>query len=133
MGRSIEQDNSFLQVLVKLIPSEVIAVFVFVQGIMPARFWPHLAVALLMVALTPLYLWRAGGVGSRAQLLVSTLSMAVWIYALGAGPFRFIKPPFYEPWHGGGALALWTLVPPMLLSRAPEVPARRAAARRRRK
>jgi hypothetical protein len=117
MGRSIEQENSFLQVLVKLIPSEVIAVFVFIQGVMPRQFWPHLFVALLLVAITPLYLWRASGVRSRVQLLVSTLSMVVWIYALGAGPLRFVRAPFYEPWHGGVALAVWTLVPPMFLSR----------------
>jgi hypothetical protein len=123
MGRSIEQENSFLQVLVKLIPSEVIAVFVFIQGVMPRQFWPHLVVALLLVAITPLYLWRVSGVRERAQLLVSTLSMVVWIYALGAGPLRFVKPPFYEPWHGGVALAVWTLVPPMFISRGAGEPA----------
>ncbi|MGA2977082.1 MAG: hypothetical protein ABSF77_17375 [Spirochaetia bacterium] len=127
MGRSIAQDNTFLQVLVKLIPSEVIAVFVFIQGVMPRVFWPHLVVALLLVGITPLYLARASGVRSRTQLIVSTLSLVVWIYAMGVGPFRFVKPPFYEPWHGAVALAVWTLVPPMFLSRArQEPPARRS-------
>jgi hypothetical protein len=117
MGRAIEQENSFLQILLKLIPSEVIAVFVFIQGVMPGRFWPHFAVALLLVGLTPLYLFLAGGVKSRTQLILSTLSMVVWIYALGTGPLRFVVPPYYEPWHGAVLLAVWTLVPPMLLSR----------------
>jgi hypothetical protein len=116
MGRSIEQENSFLQVLLKLIPSELIAVFVFVQGVMPRLFWPHLAVAVVLVALTPLYLSRASGVRSRPQLVISTLSLVVWIYAMGAGPFRFIRPPFYEPWYGAVVLAVWTLVPPMFLT-----------------
>ena len=116
MGRSIEQENSFLQVLLKLIPSEVIAVFIFIQGVMPRVLVPHLVVALLLVAITPLYLARAAGVRSRAQLVISSLSLVVWIYAMGAGPFRFIHAPWYEPWHGAVALAVWTLVPPMFLT-----------------
>ncbi len=125
MGRAIEGDNSFLQVLLKLIPSEVIAVFIFIQGVMPRVLVPHLVVALLLVAITPLYLARAAGVRSRAQLVVSTLSLVVWIYAMGVGPFRFIHAPWYEPWHGAVALAVWTLVPPMFLAGKEGQPARR--------
>jgi len=120
MGRAIEQENSFLQVLLKLIPSEVIAVFIFIQGVMPRVLLPHLVIALLLVGITPVYLYWAGGVRSRQQLVISTLSLVVWVYAMGAGPFRFIRPPWYEPWHGAVALALWTLIPPMFLSRAQE-------------
>ena len=127
MGRTIEQENSFLQVLLKLIPSELIAVFIFVQGVLPRIFLPHLLVALVLVGITPLYLARAAGVKSRTQLVVSTLSFVVWIYAMGIGPLRFVRPPFYEPWHGAVALAVWTLVPPMFLSgSAPQEPPARA-------
>ena len=122
MGRSIEQENSFLQVLLKLIPTEVIAVFVFVQDVLPRQFWPHLVMALVLVAMTPLYLSLAAGVKSRTQLVLSTLSLVVWIYAMGTGPLRFVRPPFYEPWHGAVLLAVWTLVPPMLLAGATEEP-----------
>ncbi len=136
MGREIEQENSFLQVLLKLIPSEVIAVFIFIQGVMPRLLLPHLIVAVLLVAITPLYLARATGVRSRAQLVVSTLSLVVWIYAMGIGPFRFVRPPWYEPWHGAVALAVWTLVPPMFLTRTagqagPEARSRRQGRTRR--
>ncbi len=118
MGRAIDTErNTFTQLLLKLIPSEVIAVFVFIQGVMPQHLAPQLAVSLLLVAITPLYLRAAMGVRSRAQLVVSTLSLVVWIYALGQGPVRSIPSPWYEPWYGSVALALWTLVPPMLLAR----------------
>jgi hypothetical protein len=41
MGRTIRrQDNSFLKALLKLIPSEVVAVFIFLQGILPAALVP---------------------------------------------------------------------------------------------
>ncbi|HVP17834.1 MAG TPA: hypothetical protein VMU36_02495 [Spirochaetia bacterium] len=137
MGRSIEGENSFLQVLLKLIPSEVIAVFIFIQGVMPARPLPHIVVMLLLVALTPIYLSQASGVRSQAQLFVSTMSFVVWVYAIGAGPFRFVRPPYYEPWHGAVALAVWTLVPPIFLTprdepRAPKGQARGQRARGRR-
>ncbi len=116
MGRSIEGENSFLQVLLKLIPSEVIAVFIFIQGVMPPFPVPHVLITLLLVALTPIYLRQASGVRSRAQLIVSTLSFVVWVYAIGAGPLRFVHRPWYEPWHGAVALAVWTLVPPIFLT-----------------
>ena len=75
MGRAIEQNNSFLQVLLKLIPSEVIAVFIFIQGVMPRQLLPHLVVTLLLVVLTPFYLSWAARVRSRQQLVISTLSL----------------------------------------------------------
>ena len=132
MGRAIEQENSFLQVLLKLIPSEVIAVFIFIQGVMPRVLLPHVVIALLLVCITPVYLYWASGVRSRPQLVVSTLSLVVWIYAMGVGPLRFVRAPWYEPWHGAVALALWTLIPPMFLSRGrdqgPASPRRKSAA-----
>jgi hypothetical protein len=117
MGRSIEGDrNSFLQVLLKLIPSEIIAVFVFIQGVMPRLILPHLVVAALLLAITPVYLARVMGVRSRAQLVISTLSLAVWIYAIRGGPVQFIPYPWYQPWFGAVALAIWTLIPPIFLT-----------------
>jgi hypothetical protein len=116
MGRAIErEDNSFIKALLKLIPSEIIAVFIFLQGVLPDRLIPHLVISLLLVGITPLYLYTAMGVRSGGQLAISTLSMAVWIYALGQGPVRFLGAPFYEPWYGSVILAIWTLIPPMLL------------------
>jgi hypothetical protein len=118
MSRTVDaQRTTFLQAVLKLIPSEVIAVFVFVQGVVPRLLVPQLVVSLLLVGITPVYLRFAAGVRSRAQLLVSSLSMVVWIYALGQGPIRFVHAPYYEGWHGSVALAVWTLVPPMLLAR----------------
>jgi hypothetical protein len=118
MGRTIRrEDNRFLTALLKLIPSEVVAVYLFVLGILPPRPVPHLVVAGLLVVLTPLYLRFAMGVRSAGQLAISCISMLIWIYALGQGPVRFLQPPWYEPWYGSAALAIWTLIPPMFLYR----------------
>ncbi len=116
--RGIESgENSFFQVLLKLIPSEVIAVFLFIQGVMPRTLWPHLVMAAVLLAITPLYLSRVAGVRSKPQLVISTLSLAVWIYAMRAGPVQFIKAPFYQPWYGSVLLAVWTLIPPIFLAK----------------
>ena len=123
MGRAIKrEDNSFIKALLKLIPSEIIAVFLFLQGVLPDRLIPHLVISLLLIGITPLYLYTAMGVRSWGQLVVSTLSMVVWIYALGQGPVRFLEAPIYEPWYGSAILAVWTLIPPMLLYRRKQQP-----------
>ncbi len=126
MGRAIKrEDNSFIKAMLKLIPSEIIAVFIFLQGVLPDRLVPHLVISLLLVGITPLYLYTAMGVRSVGQLVISTLSMVVWIYALGQGPVRFLEAPFYESWYGSVVLAIWTLIPPMLLyhgKREPQIP-----------
>jgi hypothetical protein len=118
MNRSIEGgETSFINVLIKLIPSEVIAVFVFIQGVMPYRLGPHVVAAAILLAITPIYLTRVMGVRSRAQLVISTLSLVIWMYAMRGGPVQFLSPPFYERWYGAVALAIWTLVPPMFLTK----------------
>jgi hypothetical protein len=127
MPRAVGAQNTFLQALLKLIPSEIIAVYLFVQGIVPKLLVPHLIVAGVLVAITPAYLRWATGVRSRAQLAISTLSVLVWIYAMGAGPLQFVRPPYYESWHGAVLLAIWTLVPPMVLT---QTAASRAARRK---
>ncbi len=131
MGRAVDpQSNTFLQVLLKLIPSEVIAVFVFIQGVMPRLLAPHIIVAALLLAITPMSLSRVMGVKSRAQLVISTLSLAVWIYAIRGGPVQFIPYPWYQPWYGAVALAIWTLIPPMVLTGQAESRGRRSRGRR---
>ncbi len=116
MARTIEQQNSFLQVLLKLIPSEIIAVYLFIQDIVPRLLVPHLLAALLILGLTPVYLRWAAKVRSPTHLVISSLSVMVWIYAMGSGPLQFVRAPYYEPWHGAVMLAVWTLVPPMFLT-----------------
>ncbi len=120
MDRTVDPEtNNYLQILLKLIPSEVIAVFVFIQGVMPHLLTPHLIVTALLLAITPLYLARVMGVTSRPQLVISTLSLAVWIYAIRGGPVQFIPYPWYQPWYGAVALAIWTLIPPMVITVPP--------------
>jgi hypothetical protein len=125
MNRTIDSgENSFFQILLKLIPSEVIAVFLFVQGVMPRKLWPHLVMVAVLMAITPFYLSRVVGVRSKPQLVISTLSLGVWIYAMRGGPVQFIRSPYYESWYGAVLLAVWTLIPPIFLTKSESAEAR---------
>ncbi len=118
MARTIHRDtDSFLRAVLKLIPSELVAVFIFLQGVLPAHLLPHLLVSAALLALTPFYLRHAVGVTWRPQIVLSSVSLLVWMYAMWAGPFRFLRSPWYEPWYGSVVLAFWTLIPPMFLYR----------------
>lgn len=65
--------------------------------------------ALLFV--TPVYLWRIAGVNRPGQLLISSLSFAVWVFALG-GPFSTLG--WYQPVYGAMVLAVFTFVVPLI-------------------
>ena len=131
MGKILQyEEPSFLKAVLKLIPGEVVAVFVFLQGILPRQLVPHLVISLLLVGLTPLYLRFALGVSFRPRLVISSLSVVVWIFALGSGPVQFLRPPYYERWYGSVALALWTLIPPMFLFGQKDSPRRKTLAAR---
>lgn len=118
MARIISrQGASFLRAILKLIPSEVVAVSVFLQGILPERLIPHLVVSGLLLLITPFYLRYAVGVSYRPQLVLASISLLVWMVAMGSGPLRFLRAPWYEPWYGSVLLALWTLIPPMFFYR----------------
>jgi hypothetical protein len=79
--------------LMKYIPGEVVSLYVALEAVVktsstsPAQaqgaYWLVFGVCLIG---TPLYLWRLGKVHKSAQLLISTVAFAVWVFALG-GPF----------------------------------------------
>ncbi|MCK5055899.1 MAG: hypothetical protein KAT34_04540 [Candidatus Aminicenantes bacterium] len=86
MARQIKQKQEYLGKLLKLIPSEIIAVYVAVQGLIPGEKWGLTIVTLVLLILTPLYLRFVQKVDRPAQIVISALSFIVWVYCLG-GPF----------------------------------------------
>ena len=65
--------------------------------------WELLAIFLI---LTPLYLCRVQKVMKISQLIISTVSFAVWVFALG-GPFSLCS--WYDPVYGAVLLPVFTL------------------------
>jgi len=115
MARQIRPAQRYSERLLKLIPSEIIAAWVAVQGMIPPESGPWLmsGLALLLLALTPLYLRRFQGVRKPMQLLVSSGSFVVWVYTLG-GPFAYWG--VYRSWFASVLLIMWTVTVPLLLS-----------------
>ncbi|WP_259065257.1 hypothetical protein HDF24_01090 [Mucilaginibacter sp. X4EP1] len=84
--------DDYLSRLIKYIPTEIIALFVFIHPSLPEKDpdvqtynWILFA---FCVAVTPLYLWRLQKVTKVGQLIISTVACALWIFATG-GPFAY--------------------------------------------
>jgi hypothetical protein len=107
-----EKPDKYSDRLLKNIPAEVVAVYVFIAGVVGAAggttprwlLWGVFAALLLG---TPVYLKRVQKVGKPLQLLISTVAFAVWVFSLGTeSPFATL--PWYRPVYGAVLLPLYT-------------------------
>jgi hypothetical protein len=108
---SDKKADQFTDRLLKYIPAEVVVVYVFVEGLIrnaPAEvprgkvLW---GVFFFLLAGTWVYLARVQRVSKKAQLAISTLAFAVWVFSLG-GPFQSFS--WYNPFYGSVLLPLYT-------------------------
>ena len=120
MAREIKPDQNYRDKLLKLIPSEIVAAYMVVMGIIPESNakWGTLIVAVVLLILTPFYLRKFEQVANNFQIVMCSLSFVIWVYSLG-GPF--IHWNVYQPWIASIVLILWTLVIPLLVSTKPTV------------
>jgi hypothetical protein len=104
--------DKYIDRLFKYIPSELVAGYLFVLGVMQKLTesseikvfqWGIFAI---FCVLTPLYLLRIQKVKKISQHLISVLSFAVWAFALG-GPFALYR--WYNPVYGEILLPVFTL------------------------
>jgi hypothetical protein len=124
--------DKFSTQIIKLIPADVIGVYLGVQSMVDSQNianpctlqyiqWPVFAIVLI---LTPFYLSRAAGVTDKKQVIIATISFAVWAFSLG-GPFVSlfsclkITLPISIQLIGGIVLMLYTLVVPILYQKTP--------------
>lgn len=115
MAREIREAQKYRDRLLKLIPTEIVAAYMVLSGIIPADSakWGTLIVSIVLLVLVPFYLWRMHNVHRNSQLIVTTISFAVWLYSLG-GPFKAWG--LYESWIGSVILILWTLIIPLVVN-----------------
>jgi hypothetical protein len=115
MAREIRQDQNYRDRLLKLIPSEIVAAYLVLSGIIPGEATlGTLIVFIVLLVLVPFYLWRLSNVQRTSQLIITTISFAVWVYSIGGGPFA--DWGLYEPWIASVILVLWTLVIPLAVN-----------------
>jgi len=114
MAREIKPNQDYRGKLLKLIPSEIVAAYMALQGVVPENSakWGLTIVAILLLLITPFYLRIVEKVKGKPQIVFSTISFIVWLYSLG-GPFRYFD--LYQPWIATIVLVLWTMLIPVFL------------------
>jgi|SRR5882762_10481297 len=110
-GSVEEKADSYGDRLIKNIPAEVLALYVFLSGVLHAAAdappWLHWAVFVALLIGTPFYLKNVQKVEKLKQRLLSTGAFAVWVFSLGAqGPFAMLA--WYRPVYGALLLPLYT-------------------------
>jgi hypothetical protein len=107
MAREIKTTEQYLGKLLKLIPSEIVAAYMAIQGFVPAESakWGLTVVSVVLLIITPFYLKAVQKVVKNTQVFVSTLSFVVWVYAIG-GPFT--QWGIHEAWIASIVMLLWT-------------------------
>lgn len=135
MARTIRPNQQYKDKLLKLIPSEIVAAYMVIHGILHGPVaqahtiqigqtdltapvaWIVFAV---LFVLTPVYLARIHHVTRISQLALTTASFAVWVYTLG-GPFQLAG--WYHPQIASVLLVLWTLIIPLSIRTDAPAPA----------
>jgi len=103
--------DEYLDRLLKYIPAEIVALYVFVLGIMQklsgtgeAKVIQWIVFA-VFCAFTWIYLCRIVKVTKVQQLIISVVAFVVWVFALG-GPFALYS--CYNPVYGEILLPVFT-------------------------
>lgn len=116
--------GSYMARVLRHIPAEIVMTYVSIDGVLRTTYSPNLwnerrtlsillwIVLAALTILTPLWLWRVRGIESIPRLFISTLSVPVWLFALG-GPFALLD--WYEPAFGAIVLPLYTLIVPIVI------------------
>ena len=118
MAREIKTNQEYLGRLLKLIPSEIIAAYMVIQGFIPVESakWGLSIVSLVLLIITPFYLKYAQKVEKNTQVFVSTVSFVIWVYAIG-GPFVLWN--IHQTWIASVLLLLWTTFIPQFFKITP--------------
>ncbi|MCF8242278.1 MAG: hypothetical protein K9J16_12900 [Melioribacteraceae bacterium] len=114
MARQIRTTNEFKDRLLKLIPSEVVAAYMVLHGFITDKTETDLIIGWIvfgvLLLLTPLYLKRFQQVDDFAQLVITSISFAVWVFTIG-GPFESFA--WYSSKVASVVLVLWTMIIPL--------------------
>lgn len=104
--------DEYFDRLLKYIPAEVVACYIFVIGFIQKLTNPEdvkifsWVVFIVFCFLAVLYLWRILKVKKIQQLAICLIAFVVWVFALG-GPFALLA--WYNPVYGEILLPIYTL------------------------
>ncbi|MFN0216194.1 MAG: hypothetical protein ACKVT2_18195, partial [Saprospiraceae bacterium] len=130
--REINQTQPYSDKLVKFIPTEIVGAYLMLAGFL--GFGPGavptgpgageddiliIVVFSVLLLLVPAYMWVVSSVRHIIQIVIATISFAVWVYSLG-GPFEVWG--LSDPKVAAVILVLWTLIPPLFVRANPQNP-----------
>jgi hypothetical protein len=115
-----QKADNYVSRVAKYIPAEVVAVYLFIEGVLKnatTAGWLHWGVFFLLLVLTPIYIWRVTKQDalppSLAHIIISFFSFAIWVFATG-GPFVGLS--WYDPLYGSVLVAIYTLIIPIIVA-----------------
>ena len=126
MARSIRTSDRFKEKLLKLIPSEIVAAYVALQGLLVGQSaivdWVVIGILTIM---TFVYMGTVEGVKDLKHKVFSTISFLVWVYAVSS---QEVLRDLYNPQLGSIILILWTLLIPLVMRQSSPPTAQAAGA-----
>jgi hypothetical protein len=117
--------NFYVEKLLKMIPSEVIGLYLVGSGVIPAKSPPEVLLVWSIVCFVIAILFRAMGTRDAARnkgpqwgvVAVSAAAYVIWLYSLG-GSFKDYLGNLYQPYVGSLLVLLWTVLVPMFYTPA---------------
>jgi FtsH-binding integral membrane protein len=126
-GTQKEEKDNYTAQIVKLIPAEIVGVYLGLQNLVaslgePSRYITQLIFFVIILCISPLYLKNVGGITDKRQRLIAIISYCIWSISLG-GPFAYLLTKYDSPISaqiiGGALVMLYTLIVPMLYKKQP--------------
>jgi hypothetical protein len=112
-------EDKYKDRLLKYIPGEVVTLYLTLTALQGTAtglpWWLGWMIFLVCAVGTWFYLHVVLDVNDRTQLIISTISFGVWVFALG-GPFKDLS--WYKPIYGGLLLPAFTF----FIARIPTAP-----------
>ena len=122
MSRAIQPDTPYLERVTQLIPAEIVAAHLTIQGLVFSRILIRdLAIeisAVCLLVILPFYLARVQSITSKRQILLTMGSFVVWVVAVSLPVYQRVG---MDPAWGSVILILWTIAIPPLASPSEEV------------
>ena len=112
MAREVKVNQDYKSKLLKLIPSEIVAAYLVIEGIIPdeSKYLGTLVLSAILLILVPFYLKKIYHVRRLGQHIFVMAAFLIWVYSLG-GPFIYWN--IWEAWIGSSLLILYTLTIPL--------------------
>lgn len=114
---SHDKGDNYVTRLLKLIPSDILALYIFGQNTIPDENVNALLVFTIvcsvLLVLTRMQLTSEGGGQSPqwAAIFISLISFFIWVYSIGQ---LFVKLGWHEKWIATLMMAVWVFVVPYI-------------------